>query len=288
MNNEELNDLQRIVKEAMDEYNHQQIIDFEGYSPYEMQYILYYTFGPDSPIQLRKINDSDFIKIPIFNQIKYVLEFIEKKGEIKLTSKGNFPVNLVKEIYSQGFIKDKKIEKGFVKLYKETDSIPIHLTHILIKLSGLVIKRQGKLYLTKNYEKYVSDNNELLKLIFITFANKFNWSYFDRYGENNIGQLGFGFSLILLSKYGNEKRTDTFYAEKYFKAFPILNSSIVYHKNDSSKETANRCYSLRTFDRFLNYFGIIDVIYEGIFNEKKYITKTTLFDKLIYCKPHKL
>jgi len=39
-------------------------------------------------------------------------------------------------------------------------------------------------------------------------GEKFNWAHLDGYGENNIGELKFGFSLILLNKYGAENGSE--------------------------------------------------------------------------------
>lgn len=121
----------------------------------------------------------------------------------------------------------------------------------------------------------------------MTFATKFNWAYYDGYGENQIGQLGYGFSLILLSKYGQEKQLDSFYAERYFEGYPQLLESIEPDYDTLERYTA-RCYSIRTFERFLDYFGLITIEEEGKgLDSIKYISKTDLFDRLIKCTPHK-
>ena len=280
-------ELQRHFDKVMHQQNNQGISDFEGYSPYEMTQILYSTFEAESPIKLQKLSGSDYQKIPILNQIKYLTGLLDKAGEIKLTNKGFLPTKIVSELYQQGFLKDEYIEKGITKLYKETDSMTVNLTRILIELAGLVKKRNGKLSLTKSSAKILADNYELLRLILLTFATKFNWAYYDGYGENQIGQLGWGFSLILLSKYGNEKRLDSFYAEKYFKAYPKLLESVETNYGTLESNSTN-CYSIRTFDRFLDYFGLIKTEEDSAgLNIKKYFTKTDLFDRLIKCTPHK-
>jgi hypothetical protein len=225
--------------------------------------------------------------IPILNQIKYLTALIDENGEIKLTSRGFLPTHIVKDLYSQGFLKDKYIEKGLLKLYKESDSMTVNLTRILTELAGLVKKSKGKISLTKSCQKILGDNEELFRQIFSTFTNKFNWAYYDGYGENQIGQLGYGFSLILLSKYGQEKRLDSFYAEKYFKAYPRLLDSVRPDYGTLERYSTN-CYSDRTFDRFLYFFGLVTIDEPGIGTDSRtYITKTDLFDKLIKCTPHK-
>jgi len=282
----DLKDIQRHIDHVMNEQNNRSIPEFEGYSPFELHQILHFTFDKDSPIKLQKLTDSDYKKIPILNQIKYLMDLIDKTGEVKLTKMGFLPTKIVSAIYEQGFLKEEHIEKGISKLYKETDSLSIHLTRILIEIGGLVKKRNGKLSLTKSSKKILGENYELLRLIIVTFATKFNWAYNDRYGENQIGQLGYGFSLILLSKYGHEKRLNSFYAERYFKAFPQLLNSVKPDYGTLEKYTTN-CYSVRTFERFLDYFGLITIEDEGKgLDSIKYISKTDVYDKLIKCTPH--
>lgn len=282
----DLKDIQRNIDQVMNEQNNRPIADFEGYSPFEMHKILHFTFAIDSPLKLQKLSDTDYTKIPILNQIKYLTDLIDKNGEIKLTKQGFLPTKIVSELYSQGFLKDEYIEKGISKLYKETDSMTINLTRILLELAGFIKKRNGKLSLTKSSEKILGNNEELLRQIFLTITNKFNWAYYDGYGENQIGQLGYGFSLILLSKYGRERRLDSFYAERYFKAYPRLLDSIEPNYGTLERYSTN-CYSVRTFDRFLNYFGLINIEEERKgFDSIKYISKTDIYDRLIKCTPH--
>lgn len=281
-----IEEIQSHIDRIMKKQNDQGLPDFEGYSPIEMQSILYDTFGENSPIQIVRFAKSEYKRIPLLNQTKYLLKLIDKQGELKLTNKGFLPTKIVSEIYHQGFIKEEHIESGISKLYKETDSLTINLTRILVEISGLVKKRNNKLSLTKKSKSIINSDFDLLLLIFTTFGSKFNWAYYDGYGENSIGQIGFGFSLILLQKYGTAKRPDTFYSDKYFKAFPDSINEIEEHGFRETEETARRCYSVRTFDRFLDYFGLIKIeSADSIFSDK-YITKTDLFDRIIKSTPH--
>jgi hypothetical protein len=270
----------------MQEQNYKGNPDFEGYSLYEMHQILYFTFGPESPIKIQELSDSDYKKIPLLNQVKYLMELINENQEIKLTKNGYLPTKIVANIYDQGFFSKGHVESNSSKLYKETDLLTVNLSRILLELSRLTKKRYDKLSLTKSGEKIINDNEKLLKTILETYATKFNWPYLDPYYENLIGQLGYGFSLILLSKYGNEKRLDSFYARKYFNAFPhLLDFKKPAYGTIESYSTA--CYSMRTFSRFLELFGLINIEDEGEWpNRIRYVTKTELFDRLIECKPH--
>ncbi len=281
-----MDELQKHFERVIFEQNNQGLSDFEGYSPAEMRFILYDTFGDNSPIQIRELAGSDYKRIPILNQIKYLLHLVDNQGELKLTNKGYLLTKIVSEIYSQGFIKEEHIESGISKLYKETDSITINLTRILIEISGLVKKRNNKLSLTKKGKSIIGNDFKLLSLIFRILGNKFNWAYYDGYGQNSIGQVGFGFTLILLGKYGAEKRIDKFYSDKYFKAFPDSIDEITDSYFDTNQVQAEKCYSLRTFDRFLDYFGLVKIESKDRIFADKYVTKTELFDKLIKSTPH--
>ncbi len=282
----DLKEIQRHIDQVVHKQNNQSMPEFEGYSPFEMHQILHFTFGPDSPVRMERLTEPDFQRIPMLNQVKYLAGLIGQAGGIKLTAKGFLPTKIVADIYQQGFLEDVHIERGISRLYREADSMTVNLTRILLEISGLAKKRKGVLGLTKSAKKQLADDYELLRLIFITFASRFNWAYYDGYGNNQIGQLGYGFSLILLSKYGQVRRPDTFYAEKYFKAYPLLLDELEVHYG-TLERYSSRCYSLRTFERFLDYFGLVGIEEEGKgFDSVIYVKKTELFDRLFTFTPH--
>ncbi|TFH03809.1 MAG: hypothetical protein E4H09_04600 [Spirochaetales bacterium] len=86
-------------------------------------------------------------------------------------------------------------------------------------------------------------------MLLTLFGQKYNLGYFDGYGSNHIGQLGYRYSLYLLSKYGTKERSESFYAKKYFRALPHVRTG------ESDRDSA--CYSIRTFHRFFRYFGFL-------------------------------
>jgi hypothetical protein len=267
--------------------NNSPINDFEGFSSADMNYLVYETFSPDSPFQIKKnIPDNILDQIPFLLQIEYLLDRINYLGELKLTAKGFLPTTLVKEIYDLGLIKDYAIEHGITKLYAETSSQPINLTRLITELAGFTKKRYNKLTLTKTWcDKLLKKNRQDIFIqTFSTFAQKFNWGYFDLYSSQATGTVGFAFSLFLLSKYGDNERQDSFYSEKYLRAFPSL---IDLFKDDKWVTDINRsfnsCYSIRTFDRFLDYFNLIKIRSEGrlYHDSKKFIKKSPIFDDII-------
>ncbi|MBW6457950.1 MAG: hypothetical protein K0B52_02190 [FCB group bacterium] len=250
-----------------------------------MRVILYDTFCERSPLHLEKLEAPDYRRIPMFNQVRYLAESIIKSGELKLTARGYLPPKIVEEIYAQGFLKEELIELGISKVFREWDLETIALARILLEVSGIIKKRHGKLSPTKASEKILADDHACFLRIFTAYTEKFYWPYLDGYPENDIGKLGYGFTLILLKKYGNKTRSCEFYADRYFRAFPRLKDMVPEPVIGSAKDTAYKTYITRSFQRFLTFFGLAEVkeIKQRFYEFE--VSKTDLLDKLISCDP---
>ena len=268
----------------MHDVNNRPKENFEGYSSMEMSKILDYTFDNDSPVQFNTLTSEEYNQMPLFRQVKHLLQTVVEH-EVKLTTASYLPPRIVKELYPLG-ISETLIDDGLAKLSKESDSNSVVLARNICEMAGLTKVRKGVLSATANGTKIANNDQKLFKQLFETFCQKFNWGYFDGYENEQIGRFGFGFALILLKKYGVVKREDNFYCSKYFKALPILKDGII-PTYGTVEEYCYNCYSIRTFDRFLLHFSLIEISKEHEFNSPKYITKTDLFDKLIEVMPHK-
>ena len=222
-------------------------------------------------------NDNDISDIPLIKQIRFFINQVECSNGIKLTKAGNLPPLIVKELYLQGILKDYPIEHGITKLTKETDCNAIVLTRILCEMSGLIKKRNGILTVTKKASDIV-DSNKLLSLIFSTFTDRFSWAFFDGYQNGDIGQFGWWYSLALISQHGDIPRNSKYYAEKYFQTYPHL---LTLKSYDGAIHANYSCYYIRTFDRFLEYFGFTETTEKKMLDT--FVKKTDLFDKFISC-----
>lgn len=257
------------IEEIISSMNNLPVDDFLGYSPNDMTYLLYDALEKNSPVQfLDKIDDGTLDKMPLFRIVEAYIKIIQREKHIKLTPLGALPRKVIKELYDLRFLLDDFIEIGLYKLWKEEDCISIRSARLTAELAGLVRKTNGKLSLTKVAINLLETNNrqQMFQKFFKAFVNKFPWSYNDAYTEVPLGQFGWAFSVILLGKFGNEVQTDKFYADLYGKAFPNL---YTFFLDDSSNEDRqfNRCYSIRTFHRFMLWFGFITI-------EKKEIIST--------------
>ncbi|MEP6794252.1 MAG: hypothetical protein ABJB16_08005 [Saprospiraceae bacterium] len=276
-----LDELQRHLDKIAKEHNQKGIPEFEGYSPEEMALLLYEPLSKDCLVQFNVLQPEEYIQIPILNQAQFILQQIHQQGKIKLTPKGYMPVKLVKDIYDQGFMQEEFVEKGLQKLYSETTSYTMLLSHMLLDAARLTKKQNHWWSLTKQGEKLLEDPGGLLHALMIGFGQKLNWSFFDGYGEGPIGQLGWAFSLFLLHTYGDVERPDTYYAEKYFRAFPDLVQFIAPSYLRTAEENAYSGYSIRTFERFLAHFNLVHIQKGKKWDDPDIISKTPLLDALV-------
>jgi hypothetical protein len=241
--------------------------EYEGYTRKEIQEVLYNIFSDKCPVRIRtNIPDVILDQIPFLNLSEFLFHQVEKSGMIKLTKQGNLPVKLVSQVYEQKFITEPFVEEGLRKLYKEEDSIAINVCRLVLSFAGLIKKRKNLLTVTDKGKKAISNRVEFLRIVMQTFAQRFNWASLDGYGNSRTGQFGFGYTLMMLNKYGNEIKPVEFYSDKYMIAFPALLDDFilisVYRSADITR-SFSRCFTIRSFERYLEFFNLAEVTYEG-------------------------
>jgi hypothetical protein len=281
---DELKKLKEQLNRMMNAQNNAGIADFEGLSPIHMQFVLYSFFSPECPIQLNLITEADVALIPIMQIATYIIEAIQatKNGELKLTTKGNLPQKLVGEIIDKAGMRELYDEVHYKKINEE-DAMPIHFAKILLDLSKIVKKRDNKYSLTKNGEKIIKDPTRFFITLLENYCYQFNWAYYGYDDSEDCARIGFGFSIYLLHKYGDVKREDDFYAEKYLKAFPKILHEFQEKPYGSKANQFQNCYNNRTFNRFMRFFGLAETEQAKLL-EPTYVTKTALFDRLVKVK----
>lgn len=252
--------------------NNMPVADFDGFTPSEMDRIIYFPFEDNCPIKMNVLTKEAIVnQCPIFN---ILYEFLSRIGEgIKLTEKGNLPVKIIKDIYDLKILPDDSIEHGVGKIRTETDWTVLHNVRIVLTMAGLIRKNKNSLFLTNNCKTFLKDNN--YSGLFIEFMKSFtllfSWAYNDLYENQDIGQLASIFSLYLINKYGEEFRDLDFYTNLYFSAFPTL--------LDNKETNSIVLYHLRFVERFALWFGFVE---EEIIKGKSY------FDRRIRIKRTKL
>ena len=242
--------------------NNAPLDDFSGLSPTEMHRLLYNPYGVNSPLGFqRTIEDSTLDQIPFFRLTEEFLKIVKRDESIKLTPLGALPRKVLHELYSHKFITETFIESGIVKLSREQDSVVITSVHRSTLLTGLIKEKKGKLGLTKDGEKLLSsvDRSELFQMVFSIFTTRFEWASNDRYPPGDDGQIGWAFTVYLIDKYGSDDHSVEFYGEKYLKAFPNCLAHFTPAPWEKSEGQFMSCYQVRTFTRFLEWFGLVKV-----------------------------
>ena len=241
--------------------NNSPIADFENLSPTNFHYILYNTYNENSPVHFHKHIDNETLdKVLLFRVVEDFIRIIEREKFIKLTPLGALPKKVMVELYDKKYIYDELIEIGITKLWKEQDCIAILSTKIVTEIAGITKKINGKMTLTKKGTTFLKLENRqaFFELFITTFADKFNWSFNDGYPEKPIGQIGWTFTVYLLEKYGKNFQSESFYAEKYLKALPDFLNEFETNGYRPQNELFASCYGVRTFQRFLEWFGLVE------------------------------
>lgn len=277
-------DIDKLVQQKVDRYNNSPMDSFDGFSPFQMSQILYFPFDKECPIKINPRTSKSLLdKSPLFKILLSLLTKIGLDG-IKITAVGNLPPQIVKEIYHLRYYPDLMIEKGITKLTNEKDWIILHTVKIVLIQAGILRKIHRKLSFTKKGRKYFEDEryDELFQLFLRTFTIKFNWAYNDGFENEQIGQLGFLYSLYLLNKYGDAFKELRYYGDLYFKAFPVFKSLKRTGANDY--DFTEPAYFTRFVGRFCMWFGFVDIpnsLSELRINHKTKVKKTNLLSNLL-------
>lgn len=70
----------------------------------------------------------------------------------------------------------------------------------------------------------------------------------------------------MLNKFGSEARPVHFYADKYLTAFPMF-ITFFDTQSGASQQHYTLCYHIRTFSRFLLWFGFVTVKKEKAYSD---------------------
>ena len=177
------------------------------------------------------------------------------------------------ELYAYKFIPEPLIEKGISKLTRQQDCISIENARLVAEVAGLVKKIKGKFSLTKVGTALLKQENrlQLFKKVLQTFTERFMWSYNDGYPAQPIGQQGWAFSVFMLAKFGEQFCKGEFYGDKYVIAFPHFIEFFNKDIYQSPRENCIRCYVVRTFERFFEWFGLVTIEKgENLFDKSNY------------------
>jgi hypothetical protein len=267
--------------------NNAPIDDFCGLSTTEMHRLLYNPLSERSPLALRpEIDDDTLDRIPFFRLTEEFLKIIQREKHITLTGLGALPRKVLLELYGHRFLTEEYIETGITTLRREQDSVVLFSLHFNTQLTNLVKKSRSRLTLTKEGTRLLNPDNrrELFSIVFGTFTLRFGWSSNDRYSAFPVGQFGWAYSVYLLKEFGEKGRTLQFYADKYLRAYPTMADHFPPHSYSTPLKDFTACYSVRVFDRFLEWFGFVKVEKSKgyVKDHSEVVTRTDLLDRVLF------
>ena len=256
-------DINRHLGEIMHAQNAMPKPDFNGFSSEQMHQMLYRPLEVECPIQLRRLTDEQIEQIPVMRQALHLMNVLSEK-ELKLTSQGYIPPKTVAELYEIG---SHSWSSDWYKQKSELKTEEVQVLRVVLKESGLIKTRVGKLSLTAKGKQLLADHNELMRTIMLFLFRDYNTGWLDLYEDNEVGNVGRLYSLWLLHHYGADWRNTGFYADEYSKAFPMLN--------------ADHGYEYRVFNRLFRFIGLCEINESDDFKGKnwgKEVRKTELLD----------
>ncbi|RFP64406.1 hypothetical protein D0N36_14560 [Hymenobacter lapidiphilus] len=225
-----------------------------------MHALLYQPLGPASVVQLHADLPNDVLdQIPFLRLTEAFLRLLQRETPLRLTPLGALPRKYLRELYASGFILEEGLETGLFTLSREIDSLAITTLHQTTRLAGLARLVRGELLLTKKGAQLLDPAHRpaLWALVLDTFTNRFLWASHDGYPSQTVGQTGWAYSVYLLARFGEQPHPVSFYAAHYQRAFPFVLAEFTDPAYRTPLEQLTYCYGVRTFERGLNWFGLL-------------------------------
>ena len=138
--------------------------------------------------------NNDQIDVPILKQVDLLLDAVGDKG-LKLTTKGNLPTKVVKEITLCCPAESDEAILEFTNRYLEDEQVVVQRARVVSEVGKLVKVSKGKMHYGAMAEAY-RNASKAEKFIYLVWQfGKVNLAYFDRMQEVSIIN---GVSFVLL------------------------------------------------------------------------------------------
>jgi len=281
---ESIEEVNAFASALMGERNRAALADFCGLSSLQMGDLLYAPF--DSPQTVRfSVDTVPGREVEILGIFLTLAEAIGETG-LKVTATGNLPLKFCKTVGQQlREAAHQRRSSYIVGVRSEMDVEPLHCTRLVAERAGLIRKYRGHFVLTKKSKELLARQNEggIYLELFKAYTTQFNWAYRDGYPEADIVQHAFLFTLFLLASYGEERRPQRFYEDRFLTAFPMVVEMFAETAYSPAASSARHCYVLRALERFAAVFGLAELVPESREPHDFHylVRKTVLLDRFI-------
>jgi len=256
-----LEEVNAFAARFMEGRNQAAIDDFHGLSSEQMHRLLYFPLETPQLVEFPPCLDV-VPEAPIMTLFNLLLDGIGTDG-LKATATGNLPRNFCRDS-ARAYMGEEKYAhwSRLGELQSEPEFGELHVARLVAELAGLIRKYKGKFIASKECRNIMSKQGAagIYPRLLLAFAREYNWGYQDRYGEIPFIQQSFLFSLYLLTKYGSDWRSNTFYADCFLGAFPNLLLQVQPVGGYATpEEELGSCYSLRSLERFAHFMGLVEI-----------------------------
>jgi len=256
-----LEEANAFIGRFMQQRNQAACDDFNGLSSEQMHRLLNFPFEtPDLVTLPSRLPAAP--QAPIATLCNLLVEAIGEQG-LKATATGNLPRTFCQEAALIYWGEEEYRRRSrFSSIRTEPDFGDLHVTRLVAEMAGVIRKYKGKFIISRDCRKTLAEQGQagIYPRLFRAYVSEYNWGYQDRFGEIPFLQQSFLFSLYLLTKYGNELRSNTFYEECFQEAFPDLQRQVPpmgsYY---SSEDVLRQCFSLRCMERFARFMGLAEL-----------------------------
>jgi hypothetical protein len=278
---ESLDELNASLGVIIGKHNERASNDFQGLSPLQVRTLMHNPFSTDCVVKFKPSIGPEVSSSTVMRVCQVILSSIPDDKGLKLTVKGNLPRKVVENIRSLKTYRDRYTSIIGDRVLNEMDYMPAAFSRALLMVSGIVIVRKNRLFLTKKGKSLMCDPAKMYVHLLEHFTMKFNKGFLDFYESKNIGNIAPAFALFLVSRYGDQKRDSSFFAKLYFKAFPMLLDE-AWSAFSRREFMAYSCFTHRIFNKGFNLFGLVEISEEGkdYTERKEFISKTGLFDQV--------
>ena len=235
--------------------------DFDGLSPEHMHRFLYFPFESPELVSFPSCLDVS-PEAPILTLFHMLFEALGDKG-VKATVTGNLPRNLCRDI-AMAYMGEEKYREYCLdgELRSEREFFKLHVTRLVSGLAGFIRKYRGRFAVSGGCRKIMAKHGSagIYPKLFREFTTRYNWAYRDNWQQIDLIQQSFPFTLYLLEKYGSEWQTNSFYEDRFLRAFPGVLPHVAPVGNYYSPEQVLRgSYSLRCLHSFAAFLGLAEI-----------------------------
>jgi hypothetical protein len=280
-----LDEANAFLRQHMQQRNNATIDDFHGLSSEQMHRFLHFPFESPDLASFSPSLDST-AQAPILSLFYLLASAIGADG-LKPTATGNLPRNVCREAAKTYWGAEEYLRQSrYGEMRSETEFRELHTTRLVAELAGLIRKYKGKFILSKECRKLLAEQGPagVYPRLFRAYVVDYNWAFQDHLEEIPLFQQSFLFSLYLLSRYGGEWQTSTFYEDGFLRAFPrLLDQVQPFGSYYSPEKVVRLSYSSRCLEKFARFMGLVEIERQGDdrYSEEFMVKKLPLLDEFV-------